>query len=138
MTTTFQLLILAGDGIGHEVMAEVEALARAMDAAGYMRFAIDHALIGGTAYDATGTPLPEETLTKAKAADGIMLGAVGGPKWEALPYAVRPERGLLGIRKELGLFANLRPAMCFDALKDASSLKPELVAGLDIVIVRVS
>ncbi len=103
---------------------------------GLVTFTTDEALLGGAAYDATGTPFPEETLTKARAADAILLGAVGGPKWEGLEYAVRPERGLLGIRKELGLFANLRPALCFEALVDASTLRPEVVAGLDIMIVR--
>jgi 3-isopropylmalate dehydrogenase len=93
-------------------------------------------LIGGAAYDADGTPFPAKTLELAKKADAILLGAVGGPKWEALDYSVRPERGLLGIRKELGLFANIRPALCFAPLVAASTLKPEVVSGLDIIIVR--
>jgi 3-isopropylmalate dehydrogenase len=132
----FKLLYLPGDGIGPEVTAQVALIAQYLTDKGILAFETDSALIGGAAYDATGNPLPPETLTKAKAADAILLGAVGGPKWEPLAYAVRPERGLLGIRKELGLFANLRPAICFAPLVDASSLKPEIVAGLDIMIVR--
>lgn len=130
------ILLLPGDGIGPEVVAQAKrVLAWAGSHAG-VSFAFDEALLGGAAYDAVGTPFPAETLEKAKAADAILLGAVGGPQWEALDYSVRPERGLLGIRKELDLFANLRPAMCFPALADASSLKPEIIAGLDILIVR--
>ncbi len=92
--------------------------------------------IGGIAYETLGTPAPDATIAKAKKADAVLFGAVGGPKWDALPFEKKPERGLLRLRKDLGLFANLRPALCFDALKDASSLKPEIVAGLDILIVR--
>ena len=125
------ILLLPGDGIGPEVVAEAK---RVLEFFG--NFTFDDALIGGAAYEATGTPFPAETLEKAKQADAILLGAVGGPQWEALDYSVRPERGLLGIRKELDLFANLRPAMCFDALADASSLKRDIIAGLDILIVR--
>lgn len=134
--STKQILLLAGDGIGPEVVNEVKKLLAWFSENGKTTFTYTEELIGGIAYDETGNPLPEKTLKAAKAADAILLGAVGGPKWEALDYAVRPERGLLGIRKELGLFANLRPAICFDALADASSLKRELVAGLDIMIVR--
>jgi 3-isopropylmalate dehydrogenase len=130
------ILLIPGDGIGPEVVAEARrVLTWAGEHAG-APFTFDDALIGGAAYDATGTPFPAETLAKAKAADAILLGAVGGPKWEPLPHAVRPERGLLAIRKELDLFANLRPAMCFAALAEASSLKPEIISGLDILIVR--
>lgn len=133
---TKTILLLPGDGIGSEVVAEAKrVLIWAAEHAG-TSFAFEEALLGGAAYDAVGTPFPAETLAKAKAADAILLGAVGGPKWEALDYAVRPERGLLGIRKELDLFANLRPAQCFPALADASSLKRETIAGLDIMIVR--
>ena len=134
--TTKQILLLPGDGIGPEVVAEAQ---RVLDWAGSnagVTFAYDTAIIGGSAYEATGTPYPIETLEKAKQADAILLGAVGGPQWESLDYAKRPERGLLGIRKDLDLFANLRPAMCFAALADASSLKAEIIAGLDILIVR--
>ncbi len=125
------ILLLPGDGIGPEVVAQAK---RVLEFFG--GFAFDEALIGGAAYEANGTPFPAETLEKARKADAILLGAVGGPQWEALDYSVRPERGLLGIRKELDLFANLRPAMCFDALADASSLKRDIIAGLDILIVR--
>lgn len=128
---TKNILVLAGDGIGPEVCAQA---VRVLEKVG--KFDFSHALIGGSAYDAVGTPFPAETLKAAKAADAILLGAVGGTKWEALDYSVRPERALLGIRKELGLFANLRPAIVFEALVEASSLKPELVAGLDLMIVR--
>ncbi len=133
---TKNILLLAGDGIGPEVINEAVKVLDWFGANGTTQFTTDNALIGGIAYDETGTPFPDETLAKAKAADAILLGAVGGPKWEALDYSVRPERGLLGIRKELGLFANLRPALCFEALVDASTLRPEVVSGLDIVIVR--
>jgi 3-isopropylmalate dehydrogenase len=136
MTTTKNILLLPGDGIGPEVVAQAKRVLEWVASATGVNFKFDSALIGGAAYDAVGTPFPAETLAKAKAADAILLGAVGGPKWEALDYAVRPERGLLGIRKELDLFANLRPAMCFPALADASSLKPEVISGLDILIVR--
>ena len=130
------ILLLPGDGIGPEVVGETEKIIRWFSDNGPVAFTTGTALIGGSAYDATGNPFPPETLTAAKKADAILLGAVGGPKWEPLPHAVRPERGLLALRKELGLFANLRPALCFDALADASTLKREVVAGLDIVIVR--
>lgn len=130
------ILLLPGDGIGTEVVAEAAKVLRWFSDNGRVNFACESALIGGHAYDETGNPLPPETLEKAKAADAVLMGAVGGPKWESLDYAVRPERGLLAIRKEMGLFANLRPAMCFDALADASTLKREVIAGLDIMIVR--
>ncbi len=136
MSVTKNILLLAGDGIGPEVVAEAVKILEWLGARGNVKFALDSALIGGIAYDQTGTPLPAETIEKAKKADAILLGAVGGPKWEALDYAVRPERGLLGIRKELGLFANLRPALCFEALAEASTLKQEVISGLDIMIVR--
>ncbi|MBI1326684.1 MAG: 3-isopropylmalate dehydrogenase [Alphaproteobacteria bacterium] len=133
---TKHILILAGDGIGPEVCREAERIINWLTKQGRAKFTVSHALIGGCAYDETGNPFPNETLEAARKADAILLGAVGGPKWEALDYAVRPERGLLGIRKELELFANLRPAVVFEELADASSLKRELVAGLDIMIVR--
>lgn len=130
------ILLLAGDGIGPEVVGATKRIIDWFSANTALDFSTSEALIGGIAYDETGTPYPEETDKAAKEADAILLGAVGGPKWEPLDYSVRPERGLLAIRKELGLFANLRPAMCFDALADASSLKKDLVSGLDIMIVR--
>lgn len=126
------ILLLAGDGIGPEVVFEAKRVLQSVSS----EFTFSEALIGGAAYDATGTPFPAETLAAAKNADAILLGAVGGPQWEALDYSVRPERGLLGIRKELDLFANLRPALCFEALADASTLKRDIISGLDILIVR--
>jgi 3-isopropylmalate dehydrogenase len=131
-----QILILPGDGIGPEIVDEaVKILACLRDEHG-LDIEMDEALVGGAAIDATGGPLPKATLELAREADAILLGAVGGPKWEPLPYAVRPERGLLGLRGGLGLFANLRPAILYPQLAAASSLRPEIVAGLDIVIVR--
>ena len=130
------ILLLPGDGIGPEVVAQAKRVLEWGGNTTGVQFIFDEALLGGAAYDAVGTPYPTETLEKAKKADAILLGAVGGPKWESLEYAKRPERGLLGIRKDLDLFANLRPAMCFPALADASSLKPEIISGLDILIVR--
>ncbi len=131
-----QILILPGDGIGPEIVDEaVKILACLRDDYG-LDIDMHEALVGGAAIDATGGPLPEATLELAREADAILLGAVGGPKWEPLPYAVRPERGLLGLRGGLGLFANLRPAILYPQLAAASSLRPEIVAGLDIVIVR--
>ncbi len=131
-----QILILPGDGIGPEIVDEaVKILACLRDDHG-LDIDMDEALVGGAAIDATGGPLPDATLELAREADAILLGAVGGPKWEPLPYAVRPERGLLGLRGGLGLFANLRPAILYPQLAAASSLRPEIVAGLDIVIVR--
>jgi 3-isopropylmalate dehydrogenase len=134
--TRKNILLIEGDGIGPEVVAEAKKILDFLSENTDKQFDIDYALLGGIAYDKTGTPFPDETLEKAKNSDAILLGAVGGPKWEELPYNVRPERGLLGIRKELELFANLRPAIVFDALIDSSSLKSEIVSGLDIMIVR--
>ncbi len=130
------ILILPGDGIGPEIMVEAEKVLRLVNEKFSLDIELDHALVGGCAIDATGGPLPDETLEKAKSADAILLGAVGGPQWDKLEMAKRPERGLLGIRSQLGLFGNLRPAILYPQLADASSLKKELVAGLDIVIVR--
>ena len=136
MSNQKKLLFLPGDGIGAEVMAQVKRVIDWMDQKRSVNFDIQEELIGGVAIDATGVPLPEETLEAAKNSDAILMGAVGGPKWEKLPFENQPERGLLGIRKELGLFANLRPALVFDALVGASSLKENIVKGLDIMIVR--
>ncbi len=133
---TKHVLLLPGDGIGPEVVAEAEKILRALGACSNMQFTFETALIGGAAYEKTGTPFPVETIASARKADAILLGAVGGPKWEGLEHALRPERGLLALRKELDLFANLRPALCFPALADASTLKSEVVTGLDILIVR--
>ena len=130
------ILVLPGDGIGQEIVAEaVKVLACLRDDFG-LDIDMDEALIGGAAYDASGDPLPEATLELARESDAILLGAVGGPKWEPLDISVRPEKGLLGIRKALGLFANLRPAILYPQLADASTLRPEVVSGLDIMIVR--
>nr|CRH05662.1 3-isopropylmalate dehydrogenase (Beta-IPM dehydrogenase) (IMDH) (3-IPM-DH) [Candidatus Magnetococcus massalia] len=130
-----KVLLLPGDGIGQEIVAEARKVLDWVNASG-TSIELDEGLIGGTAYDETGTPLPEETVTKAKAADAVLLGAVGGTKWESLDYSVRPERGLLGIRKALDLYCNLRPAVVFPQLADASTLKPEVVSGIDIMVVR--
>src|SRR6187431_855462 len=133
---THKLLLLPGDGIGPEVMAEVKRLIDWLDAAGIAHFATEQGLVGGAAYDASRQSISEADMAKAKAADAIIFGAVGGPKWDSVPYEARPEAGLLRLRKDLGLFANLRPAVCYPALADASSLKREAVEGLDIMIVR--
>lgn len=130
------ILVIAGDGIGPEVTKEAVKVLKAIGEKFNHEFSFDEALLGGVAIDETGNPFPQETLEKAKKADAILLGAVGGPKWESLDYSIRPERGLLGIRSELGLFANLRPAKVFDSLVGSSTLKPEVVKGLDILIVR--
>ncbi len=127
---------MPGDGIGPEVMTEVRHLLHWLDTRRNITFAIEEGLIGGAAYDEHGTPLSDETMAAAMAADAVLLGAVGGPEWDGLPFDKKPERGLLRIRKEMGLFANLRPAIIFDALANASSLKREFVEGLDILIVR--
>jgi 3-isopropylmalate dehydrogenase len=134
--TSKKLLILAGDGIGPEVMAQVRRVIDWMAKKRHISFDVAEGLIGGSSYDKFGHPLTDETMAEAFAADAVLLGAVGGPKWDSLPFEVKPERGLLRLRKDLELFANLRPAFVFDALVEASSLKPELVKGLDIMIVR--
>ncbi|GGC50727.1 3-isopropylmalate dehydrogenase [Chelatococcus reniformis] len=133
---SFNLLLLPGDGIGPEVAAEVEKLVKWFDRQGLARFEVEHDLVGGAAYDAHGAAISDAAMARAEAADAVLFGAVGGPKWDGVPYAHRPEAGLLRLRKDLGLFANLRPAICYPALADASSLKREHVEGLDIVIVR--
>jgi len=131
-----KILILPGDGIGPEIVDEaVKVLACLRDDFG-LDIDMDEALVGGAAYDAAGHPLPDATLDLAKEADAVLLGAVGGPKWEPLDISVRPEKGLLGLRAGLGLFANLRPAILYPQLADASTLRPEVVSGLDILIVR--
>jgi 3-isopropylmalate dehydrogenase len=129
------LLLLPGDGIGPEVMAELRKVVGWFGRNG-LAFDVEEDLVGGAAYDAHGTPLADATLARAQEADAVLLGAVGGPKYDALPFAVKPERGLLRLRKEMDLFANLRPAQCFEPLADFSSLKREVVSGLDILIVR--
>ncbi len=134
--TTPSLLILAGDGIGPEVMAEVRRVIDWYGARRGLAFDVSEDLVGGAAFDVHGTPLTDATMAKAQEVDAVLLGAVGGPKYDELDFSVKPERGLLRLRKEMDLFANLRPAQCFDALADFSSLKREVVAGLDIMIVR--
>ena len=131
-----KILILPGDGIGPEIVSEaVKVLACLRDDFG-LDIDMDEALVGGAAIDATGQPLPDATLALAREVDAVLLGAVGGPKWESLPIARRPEKGLLGLRSGLGLFANLRPAILYPQLADASTLRPEVVSGLNILIVR--
>ncbi len=134
--STKKLLILPGDGIGPEIVAEASKLINCLIADHGLMLETKHALIGGAATDATGSPLPDETLALAREADALLLGAVGGPKWESLDIAVRPEKGLLRIRAELDLYSNLRPAVLFPQLASASTLKQEVVSGLDIMIVR--
>ncbi len=136
MSNTKSILALPGDGIGPEVMTPAIELAHAAAAMDGVTLTVSEGLVGGCAIDAEGTPLPAATLAAAKAADAVLLGAVGGPRWEALPMSERPEKGLLGLRQGLELFSNLRPALLAPALAEASSLKAELVAGLDILIVR--
>ncbi len=130
------LLILAGDGIGPEVMDEVKRVISWFGDKRDLAFDVSEDLVGGAAYDAHGVPLHDDTMAKAQEVDAVLLGAVGGPKYDDLDFSVKPERGLLRLRKEMDLFANLRPAQCFDALADFSSLKKDIVAGLDIMIVR--
>ncbi|MBM1172978.1 3-isopropylmalate dehydrogenase [Microvirga arabica] len=132
---THKLLLLPGDGIGPEVMREVEKIVGWFRKRG-VGFETETDLVGGSAYDAHGAAISEDAMKLAQAADAVLFGAVGGAKWDSVPYAVRPEAGLLRLRKDLGLFANLRPAICYPALADASSLKREVVEGLDIMIVR--
>jgi 3-isopropylmalate dehydrogenase len=133
---SYKLCVLPGDGIGPEVMTEVEKLAAFLTKQGIAAFEIEKGLVGGAAYDAHKVGISEADMARATAADAILFGAVGGPKWDGVPYDVRPEAGLLRLRKDLDLFANLRPAICYPALAEASSLKRELVDGLDIMLVR--
>jgi 3-isopropylmalate dehydrogenase len=134
--TTYKLLLLPGDGIGPEVMAEVERVVAWFNNSGVAAIETEADLVGGCAYDAHGQAISNATMERALAADAVMLGAVGGPKWDGVAYDQRPEAGLLRLRKDLALFANLRPAICYPALADASSLKRDRVDGLDIMIVR--
>src|SRR5256885_15619717 len=133
---THKVLLLPGDGIGPEVMAEVTKLIAFMNAHGLGAFETEEALVGGSCYDLDKLAITDATMAKAHAADAVIFGAVGGPKWDKVHYDARPEAGLLRLRKELGLFANIRPAICYPALADSSSLKREVVDGLDIIIVR--
>ena len=131
-----KILILPGDGIGKEIVAQAIKVINSLNDNNDMGMSLEGGLIGGVAYDETGSPLPDETIKLAKNCDSILLGAVGGPKWESLERDLRPERGLLGIRSELDLFSNLRPAILYPQLANASSLKSEIVSGLDLMIVR--
>ena len=133
---TKKILVLPGDGIGPEIVAEARKVLDCLRADHGLEVEIEEGLLGGCAVDAEGAPLPESTLSRARDADAILLGAVGGPKWDSIERSLRPERGLLGIRAALALYANLRPAVLFPALAGASTLRPEVVAGLDIMIVR--
>ncbi|MFH1806239.1 MAG: 3-isopropylmalate dehydrogenase [Pseudomonadota bacterium] len=136
MSTPKKVLMLPGDGIGPEVMRQVQRVMDWMTKKRGVNFDVTEGLIGGASIDAHNNPLTDETLAMAMEADAVLLGAVGGPKWDNLPFDIKPERGLLKIRKEMGLFANLRPALVFDALVGASTLKEEVVKGLDIMILR--
>src|SRR5438270_6822143 len=131
-----KILVLPGDGIGPEIMREVMRIVEFFERRHIASFEVGEGLVGGAAYDASGVPLTDETLAQAQASDAVLFGSVGGPKWDTLPFEFPPERGLLRLRKEMDLFANLRPAVVFDALADASALKRELVADLDLMIVR--
>ncbi len=133
---TKKILILPGDGIGPEIVAQAEKVLAFLVEERSAKLELEHGLLGGCAVDAAGVPLPEETLAKAKESDAILLGSVGGPKWETIERSIRPERGLLAIRSGLGLFANLRPAVLFPQLASASTLREDVVSGLDIMIVR--
>ncbi len=130
------LLILPGDGIGPEVMTEVRKIIDWFGSTRNLTFDVSEGLVGGASYDAHGTPLTDETMARAQEVDAVLLGAVGGPQYDELDFSVKPERGLLRLRKEMDLYANLRPAQCFDALADFSSLKRDVVSGLDLMIVR--
>lgn len=136
MAANKRLLVMPGDGIGPEVMREVLRVVEWMDHRRAVSFDLKEGLCGGASIDAHGTPLTDNAMADAMDVDAVLFGSVGGPKWDGLPFEMKPERGLLRLRKEMDLFANLRPAVCFDALVAASSLKPELVSGLDIMIVR--
>jgi 3-isopropylmalate dehydrogenase len=136
MAEVKKIAVIAGDGIGPEVVAEAEkVLTKAEELYGY-KFELEHGLFGGIAIDEKGTPLPDDTLTMCRKADAVLLGAVGGPKWDNNPKELRPETGLLGIRKALGLFSNIRPANVFDCLIEASTLKREVLEGTDLIVVR--
>jgi len=132
----YKICVLPGDGIGKEVTREAKKVIQALAEKNHIVFEMDEDIVGGTSIDAHGVPITDEVLAKAKEADAVLLGAVGGPQWEGLDYAVRPERALLKLREELGLFANLRPVKMFSSLIHASTLKPEVVDGIDLMVVR--
>jgi 3-isopropylmalate dehydrogenase len=130
------ITVIAGDGIGPEIVEEAIVVLEAIGKHFHYQFDFDHKLVGGAAIDKVGVPLPDETLKSALDADAVLLGAVGGPKWDTIDYAIRPERALLALREKLGLYANLRPAKCYSILADASTLKREIVDGVDILVIR--
>ena len=136
MSSNKRVLILAGDGIGPEVMGQVERVMEWLSARRSFSFDVQSGLVGGESYEAHGTPLTDETLADAVAADAVLFGAVGGPQWDSVAREARPEMGILRLRKEMDLYANLRPALVFDPLVEASTLKDEVVRGLDLMIVR--
>jgi 3-isopropylmalate dehydrogenase len=136
MSQEFNITVLPGDGIGPEVIREAVKILKIVENKKGLKLNLTEAPVGGAGYEAAGHPLPEDTLKAAQSADAVLLGAVGGPKWETIDFSLRPERALLGLRSSLGLFANLRPAKIFAPLADASTLKPEVVEGLDIMVVR--
>jgi len=136
MSSEFNITVLPGDGIGPEVIREASKVMRSLETRLNLKLNLKEMPVGGAGYEETGHPLPDATLAAAKSADAVLLGAVGGPKWESIDFSLRPERALLGLRSNLGLFANLRPAKIFRALSQASTLKPEVVDGLDILVVR--
>jgi 3-isopropylmalate dehydrogenase len=136
MSQEFNITVLPGDGIGPEVIHEAVKILKIVERKKNLKLNLTEDPVGGAGYEAAGHPLPEDTLKAAKSADAVLLGAVGGPKWETIDFSLRPERALLGLRSNLGLFANLRPAKIFAPLADASTLKPEVVEGLDIMVVR--
>ena len=138
MAANKKLLVLPGDGIGPEVMREVRRVIDWMDRRRSVTFDITEDLVGGAAIDQRGTPITDETVAKARATDAILFGAVGGPRWDKLGFDMRPELAILRLRRELGLFANLRPAIVLEPLVDASTLKPDVIRGLDLMIVRES
>ena len=132
----YKITLIKGDGIGPEIVDEAVKVLDAVASCCNLHFDYDEALMGGVAYDITGDPLPQETITKSLNSDAVLFGAIGGEKWDALPREKRPESGLLRFRKELGVYANLRPAVVYDELINASSLKPEIIKGVDIMVVR--
>ena len=132
----YKITLIKGDGIGPEIIDEAVKVLDAVASCSGFDFSYDEALMGGCAYDITGDPLPQETITKSLASDAVLFGAIGGEKWDSLPREKRPESGLLRFRKELGVYANLRPAVVYDELINASSLKPEIIDGVDIMVVR--
>ena len=136
MSQEFNITVLPGDGIGPEVIREAVKILKIVESKKNLKMNLTEAPVGGAGYEAAGHPLPEDTLKAAQSADAVLLGAVGGPQWEKIDFSLRPERALLGLRSNLGLFANLRPAKIFAPLVDASTLKPEVVEGLDIMVVR--